>query len=51
MCGKNDIKILAEGVETAAELEFLMDRVDYLQGFLFAKPSEEPQKRIEIRGT
>ena len=47
-CGRNEIKTLAEGVETLSEYDFLCDKVDYMQGFLFAKPSEEPVKTISI---
>ncbi|MCS7171026.1 MAG: EAL domain-containing protein [Aquificaceae bacterium] len=46
MCNKNGIRTIAEGIETYGELEFLIDKVDYLQGFLFAQPSEEPPKRL-----
>ncbi|MCX8164259.1 MAG: EAL domain-containing protein [Aquificaceae bacterium] len=47
MCNKNGIKVLAEGVETTEELEFLGEKVDLFQGFLFAKPSEEPPREVE----
>ncbi|WP_018935966.1 EAL domain-containing protein [Thioalkalivibrio sp. ALJ24] len=37
-----DIRIVAEGVETAGEWRWLRDRVDYCQGYLFARPAAEP---------
>lgn len=37
----NDIKILAEGVETSGELKVVKDLgVDYVQGFIFSKPEK-----------
>ena len=39
----NDMRIIAEGVETHDELNVLIDLgVDYLQGYCLAKPSAEP---------
>jgi EAL domain-containing protein (putative c-di-GMP-specific phosphodiesterase class I) len=39
-----DLKIVAEGVETAAQQEFLTDMgCDSLQGFLFGKPMPPAQ--------
>ncbi len=40
MCRKLDIKVLAEGVETTAERDFLVRiGVRYFQGYLFARPA------------
>lgn len=45
-CG---FKVLAEGIETKAEYEWIKSKdVDYLQGFLFAKPSPEPVRQISF---
>lgn len=42
ICVDNNIKILAEGVETPYELEKVKEiGVDYAQGYYFAKPSSE----------
>ena len=42
ICLDNNIKILAEGVETPYELEKIKEiGVDYAQGYYFAKPSAE----------
>ncbi|MDW8237543.1 MAG: EAL domain-containing protein, partial [Aquificaceae bacterium] len=42
-CKDAGIKVLAEGVEKAEEVEFLLKmEVDYLQGFYFAKPTPYP---------
>lgn len=49
MCKKNGIKVLAEGIETVGELDFLLDKVDYMQGFLFAKPGSEPVKTLNLK--
>lgn len=41
----NGIKVLAEGVETREELDFIMTcRVDLVQGYFFARPAPEPVK-------
>lgn len=46
---ENGIKVLAEGVETRDELEFVAQNGAQLaQGYLFAKPSAEPIRRIEF---
>jgi len=42
---------LAEGIETIGEFNFILERVDYMQGFLFAKPSPEPFQQISIKGS
>lgn len=42
MCRKLNIRTLAEGVETAAERDFLIATgIDYLQGYLFCRPAFE----------
>lgn len=44
---ENNIEILAEGVETAYELEIIKNiGVDYIQGYYFAKPISEPIRKI-----
>lgn len=43
----NGIKILAEGIETAYELEAVKQiGVDYMQGYYFCKPTPEPVRMI-----
>ncbi|WP_026279046.1 EAL domain-containing protein [Thioalkalivibrio sp. ARh3] len=37
-----DVQIIAEGIETPGEWQWLKDRVDYCQGYLFARPAAEP---------
>ncbi|MBV5338891.1 MAG: EAL domain-containing protein [Deltaproteobacteria bacterium] len=45
---ENGIKVLAEGVETRDELDFVKQNGAQLaQGYLFAKPSAEPVRRVE----
>jgi EAL domain-containing protein (putative c-di-GMP-specific phosphodiesterase class I) len=40
ICRRLDIKVLAEGVETNAERDFLVrSGVSYFQGYLFCKPA------------
>lgn len=42
------IKVLAEGVETCDELAYVTQQgADLAQGYLFAKPSPEPVRRVE----
>lgn len=44
---ENNIKLLAEGVETKEELDFcIAEGVDYVQGFYFAKPTIIPLGNI-----
>lgn len=39
LCAKLHLEVIAEGVENAQQLDYLAERqVDYLQGYLFAKP-------------
>lgn len=42
------IGILAEGVETKEEFEFIRDKVDLAQGYLFGKPLPEPVRVVSI---
>lgn len=42
------IKILAEGVEKKEEFLYIRDYVDFVQGYMFAKPSQEPVLDIKI---
>ncbi|MEG0616383.1 MAG: EAL domain-containing protein [Oscillospiraceae bacterium] len=45
---QNDIKIIAEGVETQGEMRVIVENgADYIQGYYFGKPSLEPQKADE----
>lgn len=44
-----NILILAEGVETKEELDFVVENgADLIQGYYFGKPSEKPLKKIEF---
>lgn len=44
---EHDITVLAEGIETAYELETIKNiGVDLVQGYYFAKPSSEPIRKI-----
>ncbi|WP_321467752.1 EAL domain-containing protein [Halarcobacter sp.] len=45
---ENGIEILAEGIETAYELDAIKDiGVDYMQGYYFSKPMPEPIRKIK----
>lgn len=44
----NGIRVLAEGVETEAEMKMIIRlHVDYIQGFYVGRPSFEPIKKID----
>jgi EAL domain-containing protein (putative c-di-GMP-specific phosphodiesterase class I) len=48
MCRQLGIKVLAEGIETKAERDFLVSSgVDYFQGYLFCKPTFEGIGQID----
>ncbi len=48
MCRQLDIKVLAEGIETKAERDFLVTTgVSLLQGYLFCKPAFQAIGRID----
>lgn len=49
ICKENNIKVIAEGIETRYEFEYLKDLVDLMQGFYFAKPSPDPIKSLELK--
>jgi len=45
-----NIKVIAEGIETIEELNILKElKVDYLQGFLFAKPSNSFKEFFKLK--
>lgn len=49
MSKKMNIKVLAEGVETKEELDFVKSNgADLVQGYYFGKPTEKPLKKIEF---
>jgi EAL domain-containing protein (putative c-di-GMP-specific phosphodiesterase class I) len=49
MCRKLDIRVIAEGIETAGELDALRDMgVELFQGYLFAKPGFESLPEIRF---
>ena len=49
ICNQLDIRILAEGVETAAEMEyFLQQGVTLMQGYYFAKPGFECLPEVDF---
>ena len=44
-----DIKVLAEGVETKEELDFVVENgATLIQGYYFGKPTKKPLKKIEF---
>ncbi len=48
IAGQNNIKLLAEGVETKEELDYCISQnVDYVQGFYFSKPTVIPLETIK----
>ncbi len=49
MCASLGITVIAEGIETPAELEALQSLgVRYIQGFLFAKPGFEALPEVHF---
>lgn len=49
MAKKTGIKVLAEGIETKAELDYVASRgADFAQGYYFAKPSPKPIKTLTL---
>jgi EAL domain-containing protein (putative c-di-GMP-specific phosphodiesterase class I) len=49
MCGELGVRVIAEGVETEAELQALRDiGITYAQGFLFARPAFERLATVRI---
>ena len=49
ICNDNNIKLLAEGVETIDELNKVRELgVDYIQGYYYSKPLAEPIRKITI---
>jgi EAL domain-containing protein (putative c-di-GMP-specific phosphodiesterase class I) len=49
ICNQLDIRILAEGVETAAEMEYFLQRgVTLMQGYYFAKPGFECLPEVDL---
>jgi len=50
MCASLGIRVIAEGIETQAELEALRDLgVRYLQGYLFARPAFEQLPVVDLQ--
>jgi EAL domain-containing protein (putative c-di-GMP-specific phosphodiesterase class I) len=48
MCAELDIRVLAEGIETPAERDFLIDEgVNLMQGYLFCRPAFEARGVID----
>ena len=49
MCGELGVRVIAEGVETEAELQALRDiGITYAQGFLFARPAFERLAAVRV---
>uniref|UniRef100_A0A7C5Y625 EAL domain-containing protein n=1 Tax=Fervidobacterium nodosum TaxID=2424 RepID=A0A7C5Y625_9BACT len=46
---ESNIQVLAEGVETVEEYNFVKEHVDLVQGYLFAKPNPEPIRQIQLQ--
>jgi len=47
-----DIKVIAEGIETQGELDWLTQKgVDYVQGFYLARPAKVPRAQLDPLGT
>ncbi|RZA27252.1 MAG: EAL domain-containing protein, partial [Proteobacteria bacterium] len=52
LCGKLGVTVIAEGIETASELEALREiGVRYIQGYYFAKPAFEALPPIAIQAS
>lgn len=52
LCGKLGVTVIAEGIETAGELEALREiGVRYIQGYYFAKPAFEALPPITIQAS
>jgi EAL domain-containing protein (putative c-di-GMP-specific phosphodiesterase class I) len=50
MCAAMDIEVLAEGIETAAERDYLADAgIRLMQGYLFSRPVLERLGEIDVR--
>lgn len=49
LCKEANIFVLAEGVETVDEYNYVKEHVDFVQGFLFAKPAPEPLREIKLQ--
>ncbi len=49
MCEEMDIKVIAEGIETAAERDFLRDAgIQLMQGYLFARPAFRALAQVDV---
>jgi EAL domain-containing protein (putative c-di-GMP-specific phosphodiesterase class I) len=50
MCAELGVTLIAEGIETDAELAALRDLgVRYIQGYLFARPAFEQLPSVQLR--
>lgn len=49
MCEEMDIKVIAEGIETAEERDFLRDAgIQLMQGYLFARPAFRALAQVDV---